>query len=577
MEDISLQYILKVLLRWKKYFLITFFSLFLITTIIVFRWSNYRSTATVQIELSTVAQNIVNNPNESLVTLADQRINQIQQKVTSLESLAQIIKKFNLYPKEVDNVPIASLTNMMRKKINLTLISGTIANPAAAQKQTAEQLSAIGFTLSFDYKDAQLSQQVTDELVTRFLDEDLKMRHTQTKETSDFIAAQITAMEKNIASQEELIAKFRSEHGESGPAALMFNQQSVTNIGMNIQTIEAQITSNEGVQGTLRAQLATVPPYSRITSDGNVVTTPEAQLKSLETQYATLTSQYGSKHPDVVKLRRQIAALKSEIGISSSENSGELQKQINDVNTNLTAAKKTLGTKHPDVLALQRKIDSLKDNLAKVNKKDELEVDIKSDADNPSYIQLATQLMSAKEQYKSLIAQRDELVVQRSKYEKAVALNPSNEQELSKLSRDYENAQLRFRELKEKKMAADLNEQLELSRKGQRLVITNPPEVSNDTQPKRLFIIIGGLVISMLGGIASVVIAEFLTQNIYGAKHLTSLVGVMPLAVIPRILSEEEKNNNTQLDYLMKRFPVLLKAYEFYNKKITNVKLYLRS
>lgn len=576
MEDISLQDIFRILLRWKKRFLLTFVVLFVIAMVVAMRWSNYRSTATVQIELSTIAQNIVNNPNESVVTLADQRINHIQQRVTSLESLGQIIKKFNLYPEISESVPIAALTDMMRSKINLTLISGTFANPAAAQKQTAEQLSAIGFTLSFDYKNPQVAQQVTDELVSRFLDEDLKMRRSETQETSDFIAAQIADTEKDIADQEKQIADFRSKNGESGPAALMFNQQASANLTINIESLDSQITSNEGMQGSLRAQLATVSPYARISADGQVMTTPENQLKALETQLATMRGQYGEQHPDVIKLERQIAALQSQTSTKSPSINGELQKRIADVKTNLAAAKKTLGDSHPDVLALQKQLNSLNAELAKSPKKSRLSTAIKGDADNPAYVQLATQLMAAQEQHKSLIAQRQELLNQKAKYEKAVAENPDLEKELAKLTRDYENSQARFKELKEKKMAADLNEQLELSRKGQRLVVTNPPEVPGDTQPKRILFVLGGFILSVLGGLGVVIISEFMTQTVYGAKHLTSLVGVMPLAVIPHIYSQPQKDLPAHIKFLRQNFPEILKFIAFC-KKLFGIRQYQKS
>jgi succinoglycan biosynthesis transport protein ExoP len=572
MEDLSLQDIFRMLLRWKKYFFITFFLLFTITIIGALNWSNYRSTAFVQIELSTIARSIVNNSNESLATIADQRIDHIQQKITSLESLAEIIKKFGLYPESIDKTPIATLTSKMRNKIDLALISGKIANPALAQKQSAEQLSAIGFRLSFDYSDPQLAQQVTDELVTRFLDEDLKLRRSQTKETSDFITAQIETIEKNIAEQEKEIAEFRLKNGESGPSAIMFNQQAAANLSMNIQSIQAQITASEGTQGALHTQLSIVSPYSSVASNGQVFTSPEVQLKALETEYTTLISQYGKKHPDVVKLRRQISSLKSQTGISKSDNIGELKAQIKDVNTNFIATKNRLGAEHPDVIAIKNQLDTLKSTIAKSSKKKSSNSSIKDDADNPVYIQLKTQLSSEEERSESLIAQRDELIKQRTKYEKILSLNPAVEQEMSRLSRDYDNSQIRFRELKEKKMAADLNEQLELSRKGQRLVVTNPPEVSSDTQPRRLLIILGGLIISMLAGISSVVIAEFSTQTIYGAKHVSSLVGAIPLVVIPHMFSEDENDYTGKSKYLMQKFPMLLKLHLSYRKAIRRFK-----
>lgn len=82
---------------------------------------------------------------------------------------------------------------------------------------------------------------------------------------------------------------------------------------MNLQNLDSQITANEGTQGSMRAQLATVDPYSRVIADGQVLTTPRIQLKALEAQYSTLTAQYGPDYPDVVKARHQIAALKAQI------------------------------------------------------------------------------------------------------------------------------------------------------------------------------------------------------------------------------------------------------------------------
>ena len=67
----------------------------------------------------------------------------------------------------------------------------------------------------------------------------------------------------------------------------------------------------------------------------------------------------------------------------------------------------------------------------------------------------------------------------------AVAENPMLEQEMARLSRDYENAQLRYRDLKEKKMAADMDEQMIQDRKGQRLsVVLAAPGTDMETALK---------------------------------------------------------------------------------------------
>ncbi|MBY0406861.1 MAG: hypothetical protein K2Q01_04160, partial [Rickettsiales bacterium] len=491
------------------------------------------------IEQSYIASNVT-NANAVMATIVDQRINQIQQKVTSLESLAEIITKFNLYPGMRENVPISSIANIMRSKIKVDLVSGTISNPAAASKQTAEQLSAIAFNLSFDYTEPQLTQQIADELVTRFLDEDLKQRRLQAQETSGFLDAQIKALENSMAEQEKAIADFRAKHGESGPAVLMFNQQAAANITMSIQNLESQLTANEGTQGALKGQLAMVDPYSRIIADGQVVTTPATQLKALESQYATLTGQYGPSHPDVVKMRRQIAALKAQMGPESA--AVQLEAKIADLKTNLAGAKSTKGADHPDVKSLERQLAKLEADLKKSNDAGSVDNLIKNDADNPAYLQIASQLKAAEQQHKALESQRDALQEQRAKYEQVIATNPGIEQQMSKLTRDYDNSQLRYRELRERKMAADMNEQLELDRKGQRLVVINPPAVPDSTQPKRFFLAMGALMLALMGGFSSVIVAETIRQSVHGAGHLAYLMGAAPLVVIPHMRTEQEKD-----------------------------------
>jgi len=546
MEELSLADILFIANRRKGYFFATFAVVAVILVIFALNWSNYRSSATVEIDQSYIPSNITTpigmSPDDTMMEVADQRISLIQEKVTSSSSLAEIIEKFNLYQAARNVSPVASLTATMQRKIKLAFVSSTTSNPAAAQKESAEQLSAIAFTLSFDYSDPHVAQQVTDELVTRFLDEDLKERRTQAKEVSDFLAAQISALETSMAEQEKKIADFRAKYGESGPAALMFNEQAASSANFAIQNLDTQLTSNEGTQGAIRAQLAVVDPYSRVIAEGQVLTTPAIQLKALQAQYATLTGQYGPDHPDVVKLRSQIATLKAVVAADKQggEDTGELKAQIADVKTNLEAAKSTEGPDNPDVKTLEKQLKSLEKRLS--NATTHHDDGIKADADNPAYLELVAQLRSAETQHDSLQAQRDALAKQLDKYQKTLANNPAVEQQMEALSRDYDNAQLRYRELKEKKQAADMTAQIQEDRKGQRLVVIDPPSLPEDTHPARLLLILAAFVFAGMAGVGVVIITEALAQGVHGPNHLTSLVGAPPLVTIPHMATEMEKN-----------------------------------
>jgi len=542
MDELSLSDYLSILKRRKKWFFITAAVLFALSALFSLSWSNYRASATVEVEPSEVPASVTMpigmSASDMSQALADLRISHIQQKVLSTGSLVDIITKFNLYPGARESTPIADVADKMRKKIRLDLVSSALANPASAQKASAGQLSAIAFTLSFDYSDPLIAQQVTNEIVTRFLDEDLKDRRTQAKETSAFLAAQITALEATMAEQEKKIAEFRATHGDTRPEALLFNQQAAANIFQNLRNLESQITTVEGTQGALRAQLATVDPYSRVIADGQVLTTPRIQLKALQAQLTTLSAQYGPNHPDVIKTRNQIEALEAQVGGTGA--SAALKAKITDTRANLAAAQKTKGPDHPDVLSLQNQLKNLEQQLAQAKSSSDPGA-IKNDADNPAYLQIVAQLHSAEEQHKSLLTQRDSLLEQQAKYQQAVAANPAVEQQLAFLSRDYDNSQLRYRELKEKKMAADMGEKMEQERKGQRLIVINPPELPLDTQPSRLLILLAGFMFSLMGGAAGLAAAQLFSQSVIGARHLGALAGAPPLVTIPHITTKEER------------------------------------
>jgi uncharacterized protein involved in exopolysaccharide biosynthesis len=550
MDELTLIDYLAILRQQKTTFIVVFCFLFSLAVGVVIFWSNYRSMATIEILQPQVAAEITTpmgmNPNDMPEALADLRINRLREKVTSPSSLIDIITKFELYPELRVSEPMASLAEKMGKKITLKFISSEIANPAATSKISANELSAIAFTLSFDYPNPQTAQKVLNEVVTRFLDEDLKDRRSQAKVSSDFIQGQIETLEATMVEQEKKISTFEQQHGVVRPETLMFNQQAAANVAMNLQALDSQIASNEGTQGSIRSQLATVDPYSRVIADGQVLTTPAIQLKALQAQYATLTSQYGKEHPDVVKLKHQIEALKAENSSNSGDvDTSDLRTQIADVKTNLAAAKKNYGPDHPDVVSLKQQLKSLEDQLADAKKNQASGASrLKHDADNPAYLGFLAQLKAAEEQHKTLLEQRQKLSDQMEKYQQAVLANPALQQQMASLSRDYDNAQLRYRELKSKKMATDMDMKMIEDRSGERLAVISPPQLPLHTHPQGILILLAGFMVACLGGLTAVAARQMLNQAIFGARQLTMIIGVPPLITIPHIVTDAEETRS---------------------------------
>lgn len=488
MQDLTLDDIIAMFYRHRRLFVLVVAGVFALSLLFALNFSRYRAIVTVQIEQPVISSAVTKlgtkNEDNSVSTLglADRRIAQIEQRVTSTDSLMDIIKQLDLYPGARDSLSPEKLTAIMRKKINLDFVSSTISNPAAAQKESVEQLSALAFTVSFDYNDPVIAKKGLDAIVERFIAEEQAQRKAQSEETTAFLDDQLKQLAATIKEQEAKIAEFRAKNGESGPSAVLFNQQASLSNSMSLQAVEGQLSAAESTAASLRTQLAGTSPYSSVTEDGKQVMTEGSQLHTLQSQLASLQSRYGPQHPDVLKTQEQIRALE---------------------------AKQTSPLKRQNT----------------------------QDADNPVYLNLQSQLSAAQAQVSALRSQRAALVAQQNKFSESIAKNPMIEQEMSQLSLDLDNAKERFRVLKEKRLASEMNAKLESGPHGERLKIIIPSTVPESTSPKRILLIIGGLFLACFSGIGAVAALEIISQSVRSAQHLTSLIGVAPLVSIPHISS----------------------------------------
>jgi len=542
MDETGIHDYLAILKRRRVAFFLAAAVAFTLSVTLAATWSNYRSTAKVQIQRPDIPES-VSTPNgassaNQIEALADQRINQIQQQITSTAALVDIINNLDLYPSARKSKPMTEIVEAMGKKIKLEMVSADLANASAAQRLPSGQLAAIAFTISFDYSDPLKTQMTVNELIKRFLNADVKQRRNQATETAAFLAAQVAELEAAMLQQEKKIAEFRAAHAENRPEALPLNQQLAASTLFSLQTVESQIAAVEKNLGDLRAQLAGVDPYSRVIADGQVLTTPAIQLKALQAKYSTSLGQYGESHPDVIKLRRQIEGLQSQLG--QGPDTATLNAQINETRASLASAEAASGTDHPDVNALRRRLSELEARLSTVREPTSHGA-TKKDADNPAYLMLVAQSNAATNQHAALITQKMTLSRQLEKYQRAIAETPMVEQQYAALARDYDNSQLRYREMKEKKMAADMSEKVEQGGKSERLVLLDQAELPTDTRPKRILIVAAGLFLSIVAGIAMVGLTEMLSRSVHGSGHLAALTGMAPLVTIPHIYTRHER------------------------------------
>jgi len=157
---------------------------------------------------------------------------------------------------------------------------------------------------------------------------------------------------------------------------------------------------------------------------------------------------------------------------------------------------------------------------------------------NPAYVNLLTQLQATTSNIHSLTAQRAELKDKVTEYEQRLLLTPQVESEYRALVRDYENASIRYQEIKNKEMTAEVGKQLEKERKGEKFTLIEPAILPEEPiSPNRPAIIFLSLVLALGAGIGSAAVTESLDSTVRGAKGLIAILNTAPLAVIPYLVN----------------------------------------
>jgi hypothetical protein len=112
----------------------------------------------------------------------------------------------------------------------------------------------------------------------------------------------------------------------------------------------------------------------------------------------------------------------------------------------------------------------------------------------------------------------------------------------SELTRELQTNTLKYQDIKAKQMEAELSQNLESERKGERYALVEPPILPDDpVSPNRLAILLIGVVLAAIAAAATAGISEILDESVRGATELSNLIAT-PLGTIPYIMLAEEED-----------------------------------
>jgi len=491
----------------------------------------YQSKATILIESQQVPEDLVRT---TVTGYAEERIKTITEQILSRQTLEQIIKDFRLYPDFQDNAPIEDILSKMRKDISVEMVSAMVPSRRGERQVEVN----VAFTVSYEGGDPKKVTQVANRLTSLFLEYNMRLRENLAKTTTNILEQQLEAYRNTTRLLEEKIARFKEEHLTELPELMRLNLEFEQQIRQQIERVETKILALEDRKVYLEGQLATISPS--VLFRGDQVWEPRDRLKLLRSQAISLEASLSPKHPDVIKIRREIEELEKKVNADNERRN--LEKMLNDKEVQLENLRNRTTDKHPDVVRLKQEISNIKTALADIQADEAGGADsADSGPTNPAYINLQTQIKRTEIELDSLRTQRKELEKKWQQYVKRLEQMPQVEQEYQDLARDYSAAQKKYNETSEKLMEARQAENLEENQAGEKFTVVDPPHVpGKPVKPNRMAIILIGFILGLGAGAGLAAAMEFTDTTLRTAGDVRRLTGAPVLSAIPDVREVQE-------------------------------------
>ena len=530
-SSISWHDILGIVRRRRWWFLIPLVSVWAIATIGVYVMkAGYRSLAVVLVSRPSVPSDYV-APNVQ-IDMAE-RLQSMTQQILSRLQLQRIIQDSHLYPELAQKAGPDQLVQRMREDIHIDPVpldslgdSSVNNDPATAARRAlmepnGKMPEAIAFNISYVSNKPYVAQQVTNQLISLFIEENLREREQKSEMTTGFLRNQMDDARVELQAQERHIQEFKTRYLGQLPAQLEGNVQILSGLQARLQAVTEAVRRAEEQKlylGSLHAQYQSMLSTLR---QGNADTlhSPAAldrELQRLRSQLTDLSGHYTERYPDVIHLKEQLAEaekLKKEIdtNLAAQANSQVAASQTG-------AASAPAPTSYADVQAMT------------------------------PMLQIESQLAANKREIEDQKNQIGDLQKSIQQYQARINAVPLLEQELAELTRDYDQSRAHYQSLLDKRNQSQVATNLEKRQQGQQFVVLSPPSLpSKPDSPNRILISLIGVGVGLVVGGMLAAVVELGDDRIHSDREVKEIIPASVLADIPDLRTASELRNGAKL------------------------------
>ena len=447
-------------IRRRKFWLAVPIALSIVTGWLLVKYlpKEYRSTTTLGVTAATVSPTFVGQP-----TPFDnqERLRALSQQLKSEKILARVVREEHL----ADGKDAGSAIGELRGNIDIK-----VPDPVAT---TNEIRRLDTFVIAVGDSDPARAQRVANRLGRVFSEENSKLRTEHAEDTTAFISMQVAASQEHINELEGRLRKAKESYMGGLPEQTGANLATLGGLRQQLATDGTQVRSERDRLAVIERQIEAIEKNSvdePVGGPADPSGSPAARVGSLERELAVAKTMYTDAHPEVTRLKDELASAKKEAQAVASR---------------------------PPA-----------DRLARLQR-------------NPAYLQLVADREISRNRIRELDRDSAETQASIARYQSRIEAAPMVEQQLTSIERDLNLEKQQYSELTGKQRAASINANIERNRGGERFeVIETASLPDSPVKPIPLRVWLGSIIGGIVLGAGLTLLREYFDGSVHDEREL---------------------------------------------------------
>ncbi len=417
-------------------------------------------------------------------TEASEQLQIIEQRILTRDTLLGMANRLNIYGvrRAGEALRPDQIVDDLRQRIKINTTGGRGA--------------ATLVNISFSADSANLAAQVTNEVVTAMLEENVRMRTGVSGQTLEFFEQEVERLDQELTNRGAQIVAFQEANKGALPDSLGFRRGQLA----AAQERLLQLSREEAALNDRRAGLEAIYEAN-------------GSINALAQQEAPAAAS-----PSEVRLRELLQRYSSSVAVLALDN--------------------------PRNRVLKQQIDAL-EKIVEEERKAALQAQAGGEVGSETGTPLSLyeiQIKDLDNQLAFLASRRTEVEAEMEELQKSIDATPSNTITLNTLERDFAAARVQYDQAVANRGRAETGDIIEALSKGERIsVIEQAVPPAEPTSPNRPKLAIAGMGAGVMMGFGFIALLELLNTSIRRPKDIVDKLEITPFGVLPLIRTRGDR------------------------------------